>query len=308
MDIKGNPLVSVIVITYNSSKYVLETLQSVSEQTYKNIELIITDDCSNDNTLELCSIWSEINKPRFTDIKIITSVHNTGIPSNCNRGLFAASGEWVKYIAGDDILHPDGITSFLDFANQDNEIKVVESVSQYFNQSFLTENFIHKQNLGNLIFFSKDATARQQYELLLRRNYLHGPSVIINRGLLNSVGGFDNRYRFIEDHPLWLKITGSGHKIYFLNELTVYYRLHEFSVFGRINKKVIFNDFYRKRRTFDLECIFPNLPWFERIIFDLEYRRKRILDIIGLNRNNFVCKLIYYLSYKLSPYNLFYDQ
>lgn len=52
-----NPLVSVIVITYNSSKYVLETLNSVAAQTYDNIELIISDDCSKDNTVEICRNW-----------------------------------------------------------------------------------------------------------------------------------------------------------------------------------------------------------------------------------------------------------
>lgn len=52
-----NPLVSVIVITYNSSKYVLETLNSVAAQTYDNIELIISDDCSVDNTVEICRNW-----------------------------------------------------------------------------------------------------------------------------------------------------------------------------------------------------------------------------------------------------------
>lgn len=48
-----NPLVSVVVITYNSSKYIVETLNSVKKQTYKNIELIITDDCSTDNTVSV---------------------------------------------------------------------------------------------------------------------------------------------------------------------------------------------------------------------------------------------------------------
>ncbi len=52
-----NPLVSIIVCTYNSSKYVLETLESAKEQTYQNVELIVSDDCSTDNTVELCRKW-----------------------------------------------------------------------------------------------------------------------------------------------------------------------------------------------------------------------------------------------------------
>ncbi len=99
-----NPLVSIIVITYNSSKYVLETLESTKNQTYQNIELIVSDDCSTDNTFEICRSWIEQNKERFVRTQLVTSNKNTGIAPNCNRGLKMAQGEWVKLIAGDDIL------------------------------------------------------------------------------------------------------------------------------------------------------------------------------------------------------------
>ena len=84
-----NPLVSIIVITYNSSKYVLETLESAKAQTYQNIELIISDDGSQDETVELCEKWLAENKDRFIDSQIITVEKNTGIPANCNRGVKA---------------------------------------------------------------------------------------------------------------------------------------------------------------------------------------------------------------------------
>jgi alpha-1,3-rhamnosyltransferase len=66
------PLVSIVVITYNSSDYVLETLESAKDQTYKNIELIISDDCSTDNTVEICKNWLEENKERFKHTELIT--------------------------------------------------------------------------------------------------------------------------------------------------------------------------------------------------------------------------------------------
>ena len=103
--LEKQPLVSIIVITYNSSKYVLETLESAKAQTYQNIELIVSDDCSIDNTVEICREWIENNKERFVRTELITAEKNTGIPANCNRGVKAAQGEWVKLIAGDDILY-----------------------------------------------------------------------------------------------------------------------------------------------------------------------------------------------------------
>lgn len=68
---KNKPLVSIVVTTYNSSKYVLETLESVKAQTYKNIELIISDDYSLDNTVEICKKWITENSDRFVNTKII---------------------------------------------------------------------------------------------------------------------------------------------------------------------------------------------------------------------------------------------
>ncbi|MBH2024900.1 MAG: glycosyltransferase, partial [Flavobacteriales bacterium] len=82
-----NPLVSVVVITYNSSKYVMETLESVKAQTYENIELIISDDGSTDHTIEMCRVWLAQNNNRFPKTKLLTVEENTGIPANCNRGV-----------------------------------------------------------------------------------------------------------------------------------------------------------------------------------------------------------------------------
>ena len=103
------PLVSVAVITYNSSKYVLDTLESIKAQTYKNIELIISDDSSTDNTMQLCKDWCDQNKDRFVRIQVIEPEKNTGVAANCNRAEAACEGDWVKLIAGDDMLLPDCI-------------------------------------------------------------------------------------------------------------------------------------------------------------------------------------------------------
>ncbi len=80
-------LVSIIVVTYNSSKYILETLESAKAQTYQNIELIVSDDCSTDNTVSICDRWLHENDFFFFRTKLITTTQNTGVAPNCNRGL-----------------------------------------------------------------------------------------------------------------------------------------------------------------------------------------------------------------------------
>lgn len=101
----SQPLVSIIVITYNSSKYVLETLESARAQTYQNLELIVSDDASQYDTVEICQAWLEENGDRFVRAELVTVEENTGIPANCNRGVRKAKGEWVKLIAGNVISY-----------------------------------------------------------------------------------------------------------------------------------------------------------------------------------------------------------
>ena len=93
------PLVSIKVATYNSRKFVIETLESSKAQTYPNIELIISDDCSSDDTVALCQGWLAKNKGKFVNTQIITVPENTGIPANCNRCINASRQDWIKFIA-----------------------------------------------------------------------------------------------------------------------------------------------------------------------------------------------------------------
>ena len=82
MQSNESPLVSITVITYNSAKYVIETLESAKAQTYQNIELIISDDHSTDNTVKDCRQWIEKNKEWFIRTVLITIPENTGVPAN----------------------------------------------------------------------------------------------------------------------------------------------------------------------------------------------------------------------------------
>ena len=223
---KNNPLVSIIVITYNSAKFVLETLESAKSQTYKNIELIISDDGSTDNTVELCREWLQRNKERFVRTQLINVEQNTGIPANCNRGLKAAQGEWVKFIAGDDVLMDTCIESNIVNINKNSDIeiqfsrlipfKIIDSKIETYNDKFLDNN-LKKYLLSN----------EMQYEALLENNFVSAPTSFINRELIKKIGGFDESIKGIEDYPFWLKASKIGIKFHFFECETVKYRRHE---------------------------------------------------------------------------------
>ena len=80
-----NPLVSLGITTYNSANTIVETLQSAYQQTYDNIELVISDDYSTDDTVSICKKWLKENGHRFVNTRIVTAPVNTGTSSNCNR-------------------------------------------------------------------------------------------------------------------------------------------------------------------------------------------------------------------------------
>jgi len=105
------PLVTVITVTYNSAKFVRDTIESVLAQTYSPIEYIIADDHSRDNTWE---IISEYNDPR---IRAYQNEVNLGEYNNRNKAIDLAKGEYLLFIDGDDIIFPHGIGYFTEMMN-----------------------------------------------------------------------------------------------------------------------------------------------------------------------------------------------
>ena len=112
-------LVSVITVAYNSSKYIRETIESVLEQDYKNFEYIIIDDCSIDNT------WNIIDEYRDACIKSYRNETNLGEYANRNKGIRLATGKYLIFIDGDDVMYPHALTIFLSYAEKFPECAVL---------------------------------------------------------------------------------------------------------------------------------------------------------------------------------------
>ncbi|MCE1274046.1 MAG: glycosyltransferase [Chlorobiales bacterium] len=214
----GDDLVSVIVITYKSAAYVTETLESVKRQSYPHIELIITDDGSRDDTIEVCRKWIEDNRSRFTDARLVTTPVNTGVPSNCNRGWRAATGPWLKFIAGDDILLDHGIEEFVRYAKTEPDASFIAAGIIPFDENGDRE----PEYTSNAL---RKSTSEAQFTALLRDNcMMPAPALFVKKALLEKIGGFDERYSMLEDVPFYVKTLASGYKFYFLDKPLVRYR------------------------------------------------------------------------------------
>jgi glycosyltransferase involved in cell wall biosynthesis len=222
---RATPLVSIIIITYNSSRYVLETLESIKSQTWDNIQLIVSDDGSRDNTVQLCTEWINANRQRFAETKLITVEKNTGIAANCNRGIQATIGEWVKLIAGDDILLENCIADNLAYVTRHPEA------------SFVVSELLEIDDHGNpvksskinegLRYFASRRSVREQLKAYSRWPvFLNTPTFFYKRELINSIGLCDEEFKIYEDMSMIFKIIGKGVKIHFMNRPTVRYRIH----------------------------------------------------------------------------------
>lgn len=230
--INPRPLVSVVIVTFNFEKYIIEALESVKAQTYDNLELIISDDFSKDKTVGICREWVTENKDRFIRTEIITVEKNTGVSSNCNRGFNAAKGEWIKSFAGDDILLPNCISRFIEQIQTINNISFLCSDAEIFGEVSSAKRILSDRIwLDNSIRRIKTLnTYKEQYKEFRIKNMVCAPSAFYRQSAFKSIGGFDEQIKLLEDYPFWLKATRKGHKIFFIDEKLVKYRMNGNSV------------------------------------------------------------------------------
>jgi|GEM_PF-343307 len=248
-----DPLVSIIVITYNSSKYVLETLESAKAQTYQNIELIVSDDCSSDNTVDLCEEWIKANNERFVSALLIPSRINTGITANCNRGLHEAKGEWVKFLAGDDTLTNDSIFAFIDFKNENPQAKFIVSNINIIDQNgLLIRKRIHPAK--NFSF-----KHRRLLRNILKNCFISAVGIFIERDILNSLGGFDERFEMQEDYPLFVKLAKNNVNFYYFNLCLINYRINDQSIWTQYKSDIVsptaIRHFNSTKKFYELELL-----------------------------------------------------
>lgn len=242
---QSKPLVSVVVFSYNSSLTIVETLDSIKNQTYQQIELIITDDCSKDGTLEIAENWLIKNKDRFHDALFLKSSQNTGVSANGNRGCYASHGEWIKVIAADDVLLPNCIEDYVNFVHEYPQFGFV---------------FAKEKGIGNDDEYKrwpfKDVhrifellNHNEQFVLLCQHNFIPTPTFFFSSKLFSELGGYDESIPFLEDRPLLLKAYRKGCRMGFLNTYTVAYRFSSNSISqpeSKSDKRELFKESYSK--------------------------------------------------------------
>ena len=115
---KNNPLVSILIPTYNSVDFVEDTVRSIMNQTYTNIEIVIVDDASTDGTMKILEKLSKEDKR----IKLLQNKKNLGITDNMNNGIHKCNGKYIAILDGDDWAYPYRIEEQVKLMEKDEEV------------------------------------------------------------------------------------------------------------------------------------------------------------------------------------------
>jgi glycosyltransferase involved in cell wall biosynthesis len=195
------PLVSVICLCYNQGKYVVEALDSVLNQKYKNIELIIADDCSEDNSVEIIENWIK----KHPNIPCIINKTNLGNTKTFNKAFALAKGDYIIDLAADDILLPDCVEKQINvFLN--SEIKNIGLV--YGNVELISENNIslgyYYELNSEKKAIKKPASGDIYLEMLSQSSMICSVSAMIKREVLERLNGFDENLAY-EDLDVWIR-------------------------------------------------------------------------------------------------------
>jgi glycosyltransferase involved in cell wall biosynthesis len=216
-DIKQKyPLVSVGVASYNNSKYVIDTLNSITSQSYGNIELIIVDDCSKDDSVE---IIHEFLKTVSVPYKFHVNERNKGVVYVCNKLLSMLGGDYYTLIGSDDIMLPDRIEKQLAVMTSEDADMVFGRLQIINEAGVLIEHYKNHECVSEMT-----TKITLTYRDLLIDNIVTAPTVMLKTKTIRSINGYDNRYN-IEDLPLWVSIATHKFKMVYMNEVLVKYRV-----------------------------------------------------------------------------------
>lgn len=186
-EILKDTLISVIMSVYNGEKYVSEALESILNQTHKNIEFIIIDDGSKDKTFEIIKEYASKDKR----VKIVKNSINIGLTKSLNHAIRYSKGKFIARQDDDDISLSKRLEIQLDFLQKNPEY------------GFCGCNGIIKQNKAELLNYFEINEIRKN--LIVDNCFAH-PSIIIRKEILEKYGYYNESYFYGQDYELWCRL------------------------------------------------------------------------------------------------------
>lgn len=223
-------IVTVGVALYNHEKYIVKCLESIVKQSYRNIELIVIDDGSKDNSFQVAKDYLE-NQDYNKNYKIYTRA-NKGMCNTLNEIAQQSTGKYISFIGSDDYWMLNKIEEQVSFLEANPNIVLVHSKSIKVDENDKEIDFLrysNKKNSGE-IFES----------IIFGEGGINTPSHLYKTEVYDKIGFYDSNLRF-EDMDFWLRLT-KEYKIAYIDEFHTYYRWHGENLSDDKNKLKFYND------------------------------------------------------------------
>jgi len=198
------PLISVIIPVFNGEQFIAEAIDSVLQQGYDPLEIIVIDDGSTDNTAEVVKGFSG---NIFYHYQI-----NAGIATARNKGLELAGGEWIGFIDADDVWLDNKLNLQAGILSQNPDIEMVIGF------------------LLPLPFENRNDVTEKQIKTGKIALALQLGSTLIRKSVFDQIGGFDTELKLAEDSDWFFRVMEAGIKVYVMNETVQLYRQHEHNI------------------------------------------------------------------------------
>ncbi|EDM42975.1 hypothetical protein SCB49_01687 [unidentified eubacterium SCB49] len=255
-----NPLISICIPTYNGASFLEEALASVIAQSYKNIEVVISDDHSKDDTLKICREFKE--KVSFP--VRIESHEPQGIGANWNNAIRLANGEYIKFLFQDDVLAPTCISEMLTVFKTTPAIGMVACKRDFIvegEHTPLVDNWIktygnlQQQFEDNKSLLIIDQTIFKRIDFLnVPKNKIGEPTtVLFKKSIIDEVGFFDENLKQILDYVFCYRVLKHT-PIAIINKPLISFRLHPEQA-TNVNRSKKITDYEDYKRILYLEFL-----------------------------------------------------
>lgn len=223
LDMNERPLVSIVSPCFNHEKFLRDFFNSIFEQDYGNIQVLICDDCSTDQSWAvLKEIEKEAGAHERIEIKIIRNERNLGVTKTVNKLISMSEGKFIKSLASDDMLaSKKSISTMVNFFENNKEADVVVC-----NGSVIEEEEHYPVLCAEKKIYrdTPDFQMENLFEKLYYENFISASGAMVRRSIYDEFGLYDEDL-LTEDWEFWLRITKSGKtKIVYLEDQLVYYR------------------------------------------------------------------------------------
>ena len=203
------PLVSICIPAYNSSATIEGTMRSILNQTYQNLELIVADDHSKDDTVLLVKRLQEED----SRIRLYENEQNLGMSGNWNHCLKLCQGEYIKLVCADDCLEPEAVEREAGAMLEHPTVNLVESDTRLVDINGKTTGSFKRYYRSGVVDGRKAAKTS-----LMLNNFFGAPvNNLIRRSVLKKTGLFDTSFTYILDFDMWVRIACEG-DIYIIHE------------------------------------------------------------------------------------------